>query len=438
MLATETLTSWGRVQRVPHLTARPRWPDELPAAIAEAATAGEGGLAVGLMRSYGDSCLNPGGAAIDMRRLDRVHAFDPASGVLRADAGLSLDALIRLVLPHGWFPAAVPGTAFVTLGGAVANDVHGKNHHLAGTFGRHVRRLGLRRTDGGFHELAPPDALFGATLGGLGLTGVVEWVELQLAPVAGAWLENEDVPFGGLADFFALARESEATHAYTVAWVDCTATGRRLGRGIFSRAVPLADPDRTPHRPPRLRVPVEAPAFTLNRLSVSAFNTARYALKSARRGRRRTHYGAVHFPLDGIEGWNRMYGRPGFYQYQCVVPPETAEAAVAELLRQIAQSGEGSFLAVLKTFGGLESPGWLSFPMAGTTLALDFRNRGAETLKLFERFDSIVAEAGGRLYPAKDGRVGAEMFARGYPRLGEFAAHVDPGLSSSFWRRIRP
>ncbi|HTX47845.1 MAG TPA: FAD-binding oxidoreductase [Caulobacteraceae bacterium] len=434
---TATLTSWGRVVRAPHAVARPRWRDELAALVAQPQSRA-GVLARGLGRSYGDSALNPEGAAIAMEGLDRIHAFDPATGVLRADAGLSLDAVIRLALPHGWFPAVAPGTRFVSLGGAIANDVHGKNHHRAGTFGRRVRRLALLRTDGSMQELTPddPSGLFAATVGGLGLTGLIAWAELQLAPAASAYLDAEDVGFGGLDEFFALAAESDGAHEHTVAWVDCAAGGRSLGRGVFTRANPADDPRRETPPARRWRLPFDLPVQTLNPLTLRAFNAFRYAAKSARKGVRRRPFDSVLFPLDAIEGWNRLYGRHGFYQHQCVVPSGEARDAVAELLRQIAASGQGSFLAVLKTFGPLSSPGLLSFPMEGATLALDFRNAGAPTLALLDRLDRVAAEAGGRLYPAKDGRIGAAMFRSGYPRLAEFVRHVDPGVSSAFWRRV--
>lgn len=435
------MTSWGRVACEAQAVARPRWPDELADLVHGKAAAGEAGLlAAGLGRSYGDSGLNPGGGLIAMGRLDRIHAFDPMIGVLRADAGLSLDTLMQVAVPHGWFPAVVPGTRFVTLGGAIANDVHGKNHHRAGTFGRHVRRLGLLRSDGTTYELTPDDSsgLFAATVGGLGLTGVIAWAEVQLTRVRGAYLDAEDLAFHRLDDFFALVAESDRTYAHTVAWIDCTASGSALGRGIFSRANPADDNRFTPAPRSKISLPVDLPPGLLNSLTLRAFNGAYFALKSQRRGARHTHYAPFFFPLDAIGQWNRLYGRRGFYQYQCVVPPSVAREAVAELLLQIVRSGQGSFLAVLKTFGALKSPGLLSFPAEGTTLALDFRNAGACTLALMERLDRIVAEAGGRLYPAKDGRIGAAMFAAGYPRLGEFVRHRDPGLSSAFWRRVAP
>jgi L-gulonolactone oxidase len=432
--ATDDFLSWGRVVRGACRVARPRHRDELPSLVQRGH---EGGLlAAGLSRSYGDSGLNPGGSVIAMDQLDRVLAFDTETGIIRADAGLSLGDLIRIAVPHGWFPPVLPGTRFVTLGGAVANDVHGKNHHRAGTFGHHVRRLRLRRTDGTLAELGPddPSGLFAATLGGLGLTGVIEQVELQLKP-AGTNLLAEDVPFEHLSDYFRLASESVATHEYTVAWIDCTNSD---GRGIFSRANHASTPERRLKRSPGRSFPLEAPSFALNPMTLRAFNGAYFHAKRLRAGRRQTHYAPFFFPLDAIQNWNRLYGRRGMYQYQCLVPPHAAADAVSEMLAQIAKSGSGSFLAVLKNFGEMASPGLLSFPAPGTTLALDFQNRGTDTLALMERLDAVVAEAGGRLYPAKDGRIGASLFAAGYPNLHTFAAHVDPGMTSAFWRRIRP
>jgi len=435
---TGAITSWGRVVRAPCQFARPAWTEQLPDLIAEGAAAPGKALAIGLSRSYGDSGLNPGGAVIGMTGLDRVRAFDTVTGALRADAGLSLDDLIRIALPRGFFPPVVPGTRFVTLGGAVANDIHGKNHHSAGTFGRHVLRLGLRRTDGAVHDLVRGDPLFSATVGGLGLTGVIEWVELQLQPVAGAWLDAEDVAFGDVGGFFDIAEASE-DFDHTVAWIDCTAQGSALGRGIFSRGNWRSEPDRTPHVvKQKIVLPVDAPSFALNPLTLKAHNIARYAVKSGARGVVRTHYAPFFFPLDAVGGWNRLYGARGFFQYQCVLPSRTARDGTRELLKQIARSGQGSFLAVLKTFGALPSPGLLSFPMEGATLALDFANKGDAALALLDRLDAVVREADGRLYPAKDGRISAAMFADGYPNLDAFRQHVDPGLSSGFWKRVSP
>lgn len=386
-------------------------------------------------RSYGDTCLNAEGALLDMSALDRAISFDSATGVLRAEAGLPLDALLRFSVPRGWFLPTTPGTRFVTLAGAVANDVHGKNHHGAGCFGRHLRRLRLWRTNGEVREIGPDqDAeLFCATVGGLGLTGVIEWIELQLTRIRSAYLNTEIIPFDGLDGFAAVAAESERDWPFTMAWVDCTTPA---GRGLFSRASWASAGKLVPHpRGTWLSVPFEAPSIALNSVTLKAFNTLYYRWGCLRAGPHLAHYSKFFYPLDAMRHWNRLYGRNGMYQYQCVVPPN-APAAIAELLREVAAAGQGSFLAVLKTFGSIPSPGLLSFPREGTTLALDFQNQGSTTAALFHRLDAIVRLAGGRLYPAKDGRMPAAMFRTGYPHWERFAQAVDPGISSDFWRRV--
>ncbi|MFA5950038.1 MAG: FAD-binding oxidoreductase [Hyphomicrobium sp.] len=432
-----TYTSWGRIARVAHPIGRPRYRDEIAPALA-----GRGNgkmLAVGLGRSYGDSVLNSGGALIDMSGLDRVMAFDVETGVLRAEAGLSLDVLLRLIVPRGWFLATTPGTRFVTLGGAVANDVHGKNHHMAGSFGCSVRRLGLVRSDGSHHELDRETGgkLLLATIGGLGLTGIITWVEVDLVRIPSAILDVERIPFANVGSFFRLAEASAKSFEHTVAWIDCANGGSSLGRGIFQRAN-WCEGELTPHAS-RLKavVPFEPPSGALNGFTVRAFNSVYYRMQKRGAPRSRQHYATFFYPLDAIGKWNRLYGRRGFYQYQCVIGPEHAEPAVTELVKQIARVGAGSFLAVLKTLGSRSSGGLLSFPRAGATLALDFANRGDRTLELLGRLDKVVLEAGGRLYPAKDGRVPAAVFRAGYgENLPAFTAQVDPGCSSDFWRRV--
>ena len=417
--------------------ARPSFCDDLDRLIEDGTRDPNRLLACGLRRSYGDSCINDGGAMIDMTALDRFVGFDRDNGFLIAEAGVSLAEILKLVIPAGYFLPVTPGTKFVTLGGAVANDVHGKNHHQAGTIGRWIRQLDLTRSDGTVHSLTSADStgLFAATIGGVGLTGVITRVMLKLAPIASSDMNVETIPFGNLAEFFSLAAESEATHDYTVAWVDCLAKGRTLGRGIFTRARHSNDGGLSVHCGTGLVVPVDAPGFLLNRLSLSAFNEIYY--RFAGRPRQTTmSYNPFFYPLDAIGSWNRLYGRRGFYQYQSVVPPTNAQLATAAMLQTIADAGQGSFLAVLKTFGDVPSPGLLSFPMKGTTLALDFANRGPTTLSLLDKLDAIVREAGGRLYPAKDGRLPPAMFQAGYPALDLFRTHMDPGMSSTFRRRM--
>lgn len=427
--------SWGRVVRASTRRIAPQFRDELDDAMAAVRSAHFSMLGVGLARSYGDSGLNSDQAVIDVRHLDRLIAIDPEAGVVRAEAGASLGALAQVLAPRGFFLPTVPGTRFVTLGGAVANDVHGKNHERAGTFGANVRRIGLRRSDG-YVEIAPGDELFAATVGGLGLTGLIEWVEFGVTRIASTMIDQETTPFDDLDGFFAIAAESKAAYEHTVAWVDCTQGGGKLGRGVFTRGVWAPEGGRAPHTDRSLPIPLEAPSFALNPLTLKAFNIAFDAAQRMKAGKSRVHYAGHFWPLDSLFGWNKLYGPKGFYQYQCVLPWTTSRDGVAEMLRRIARSGEGSFLAVLKTFGDKPSPGLLSFPMPGTTLALDFRNRDGATMKLLASLDDVVREAGGRLYPAKDGRMPPAMFKAGYPALARFADHVDPAFSSDFWRRM--
>jgi FAD/FMN-containing dehydrogenase len=431
------MLSWGRIPHVRMRVAQPGFSSQLRDLVGAEADAPRGMLACGLLRSYGDSALNDDGALIDMTQLDYFIRFDRERGVIEAEAGASLADVLKVTVPAGWFLPVTPGTKFVTLGGAIANDVHGKNHHRAGTFGRWVLKLTLLCSDGSEITVSrdDPSGMFAATVGGLGLTGIITTVTLQLSRIASSNMAVQTIPFGHLRDFFALSKESDASHDYTVAWVDCLARGDRLGRGIFSRARQADDGvlELAENRGPS--VPMDAPGFLLNRLSIAAFNEAYYRL-AGRPKLATVSYDPFFYPLDAIGHWNRLYGRRGFYQYQSVVPPDVAEAATAEMLNAIAAAGQGSFLAVLKTFGAVSSPGLLSFPMQGTTLALDFANRGTSTLALLDRLDRIVREAGGRLYPAKDGRLPPAMFKAGYPSLEQFKTFMDPGMSSTFWRRM--
>lgn len=395
-------------------------------------------LVYGNGRSYGDVCLNDGGQVLLARGLDRFIAFDQETGVLRAEAGVLLAEILELVVPTGWFLPVTPGTCFVTLGGAVANDVHGKNHHRAGTFGHHVRAFELVRSDGSRRVCTPSDNAdwFAATLGGLGLTGLITWVEIQLRAIDGPWIQAESRRFADLAGFFRLSEEADRTHEFTVAWVDCAARGANLGRGILLSgdfAPATAGSGQTPQAHGRLTVPLTPPFSLINRLSLNAFNALYYRKLE---GAFLTHYAPFFYPLDGIGNWNRIYGPKGFLQYQCVLPPATAEPALRDVLGRIAASGEGSFLAVLKRFGDKPSPGLLSFPRPGVTIALDFPFKGEVTLRLLDSLDAVIAVAGGALYPAKDARMSPEMLRRSSPLLERFLPFLDVRLSSGFWKRL--
>jgi FAD/FMN-containing dehydrogenase len=397
-------------------------------------------LPLGNARSYGDSCLNDGGVLLAARGLDHFIAFDPATGVLTCEAGVLFSEILDLSVPQGWFLPVTPGTRFVTVGGAIANDVHGKNHHRAGTFGHHVLAFELLRTDGTRIRCTSAENAewFAATVGGLGLTGVVTWATIQLRRVAGPWMSAESHRFGNLAEFFELSRASDRGYEYTVSWIDCVASGKALGRGLFSRANHApASPDTRPAAGSRsLGVPVTPPISLINPLSLRAFNQLYYHRQRKPVVHATTHYQPFFYPLDSIANWNRIYGPRGFLQYQCVVPPEAAEAAMAELVSSIAVGGAGSFLAVLKQFGEKPSLGMLSFPRPGATLALDFPNGGTPTLDLLDRLDAIVDGVGGAVYPAKDARMSGAHFRRYFPQWEAFSRFIDPGISSSFWRRV--
>jgi FAD/FMN-containing dehydrogenase len=420
-------SSWGRYPHVVQRSVALAWTsDALPAT-------SEPLLAYGMGRSYGDVCLNPEGPVLLTRELRRFLAFDAETGVVRCEAGCTLGEVAELALPRGWFPPVVPGTRFVTVGGAVANDVHGKNHHRTGTLGRHVRALELLRGDGTRLVCGPATnaELFGATVGGLGLTGLMTWVELQLTRVPGPWVEVEALPFETLERFAELASESDKTHAYTVAWVDGLGRGKALGRGLLFRGNHVQGPGPTAPPRPRVTVPFDAPDALLSAPLVRAFNAV-YRRWPRGGVRRRSVWKFLH-PLDAVGAWNRLYGARGLLQHQSVVP---GAEGVRELLDAAAESGQGSFLTVLKTFSDMPSPGLLSFPRPGWTLALDFPGRGAPTLRLLEKLDAVVRAHGGRVYPAKDARMSAATFRAGYPEWKAFSAYVDARFSSGFWHRV--
>jgi FAD/FMN-containing dehydrogenase len=424
------VSSWGRLSALPHevieLGDRSR-------IVAELARGGPG-IAYGLGRSYGDACLNPQGVLWRTAGLDRFMRFDEVAGRLVCEAGVVLRDIQRLALPRGWGLPVLPGTEFVTVGGAIANDVHGKNHHQTGTFGDHVKSLTLLRTDGAAVVCGPaekPDWL-AATVGGLGLTGLIVAAELQLRRVPSSWLEAETIAYSGLEEFFRLSDESHPAWEHALSWIDCTSGDD--GRGLFMRAK-LAAGGHGPWSERRLAMPFVPPVSLVNRLTLRPLNQLYWMLNKRHLGRRIVHYERFLFPLDGVRDWNRLYGPTGFYQYQCVVPREAGTVAIRDMLHAIARSGEGSVLAVLKTFGDRWPSGLLSFARPGVTLALDFQNH-ANIEALFERLDTIVVRAGGRLYPAKDARMPRSMFETGYPRLGEFLKYRDPGISSAMSRRL--
>ena len=390
----------------------------------------------GLGRAYGDAALpsSPGGLVLETTRADRIHSFEPATGRLHCEAGLSLAEILRVFVPRGWFPPVTPGTKFVTVGACVACDVHGKNHHRDGSFGSFVDRVTLCTADGRLVECGPDREreLFLATLGGMGLTGLIVDVTLRLRRVESPWIVLETQGMASLDAMLEGLRLSATHWPYTVGWIDCLARGADLGRGILMRgrhATQVEAGTRRARRAMPLRVPFDAPEWLLNPVFVRWFNRL-YAWSHGTALRRRVvPYDAFFYPLDAVGQWNRLYGRRGFLQYQCVLPRAAGPRPVAILLERLVVAGAASFLAVIKDCGPA-SDAYLSFPMEGTTLALDLPNRGAVTEALVHDLNATVIEHGGRVYLAKDAVTRAEDFARMMPRLAEWRAvreRWDPG-----------
>lgn len=419
------LSGWGRFAAASCTVARPRTQGDLQALIAGA---GEAVIARGMGRSYGDSALNPA-LTIDMTAFCRMLAFDPGTGILEAEAGLSLADIIATFLPRGWFVPVTPGTRFVTLGGMVAADVHGKNHHRAGSFGNFVEWIDLLCPGGDILRCSRQDnpQLFARTLGGMGLTGIILRVALRLLSVETGWIRQRTLAFSNL-DAVMSAFEAAQDSAYSVAWVDCLAGGSALGRSLLflgeharlaDLPAPLAEqPFAIPSRT-AWSVPFTLPAGLLNRFSAKAFNTLYFQLGRRTAADRLVGWEEYFYPLDRLLHWNRLYGARGFVQFQCVIPLEIARRGIGRLLQETAGAGCGSFLAVLKRLGAQESA--FSFPMEGYTLALDFPvNR--KTLELLHRLDAITLEHGGRFYLAKDARLERATLEASDSRVEAFRA----------------
>jgi decaprenylphospho-beta-D-ribofuranose 2-oxidase len=415
------LSGWGNFPRLDVHLLRPRNLDDLRLALSRGPL-----IARGNGRAYGDSAINPA-QTIDMRSFNRMCAFDSTSGQLIAEAGVLLADIISIFLPRGWFPAVTPGTKFVTLGGMIAADVHGKNHHCDGSIRNFVDWIEILDGNGNIRQCSREEdsTLFEYTIGGMGLTGVILRAAIRLRPVESGWIVQNLRPAATLSEAIRLFDENP-TAAYSVAWIDCLARGQKMGRSLvmFGEHATRADlpaerrdkPFSIPARRAK-RFPFDAPSFVLNPWSLALFNEAYYRNGRRRAGRSLLDWDAYFYPLDSIHDWNRLYGRKGFAQFQCVLPLVSSDLGMRVLLDTISKSGQGSFLAVLKRFGA--EGGGLSFPMEGYSLALDFpihRN----TIDLLKRLDSIVLDFGGRFYLAKDARMSADVFSRSEQRRAAF------------------
>jgi len=426
--------SWGRYPRYDARVIPIRWQQDYPANMAGLH---HGALPVGMGRSYGDSCLLKNGNLLLTTDMNRLLSFDPETGLLIAEAGLTLAQVLDFAVPRGFFLTVSPGTKYVTLGGAIANDIHGKNHHIAGTFGNHVTRFELVRSDGSRRICSPTQEAdwYSATIGGLGLTGMITWVELRLRPIVSRMIDYEGIQFHGIDEFLALTQQYKEVE-YTVSWIDCASTGANFARGIFM----LGDHSRVPSElapspEPKLVFPFDAPGFALNHTTVSIFNAVFFNKQMKPRVKVLQDYEPFFYPLDKVLQWNRLYGKAGLLQFQYAIPWESAREGTIAILTEVAKSGLASFLAVLKAFGDVPSPGLMSFPQPGITLALDFPIKVGRTFPLVERLADMTRDYGGRLYPAKDAAMTAAQFQAFYPQWEQLARFKDPLLTSSFWER---
>ncbi len=387
--------------------------------------------------SYGDSCLSVSGKLLDSRSLDNFISFNTETGVLKCEAGVLLSEILRVFVPKGWFLPVTPGTKYITVAGAIANDVHGKNHHFSGSFGHHVQSFELGRSDGSSLICSSTQNTdwFAATIGGLGLTGMIKWAEIKLKPIVNATIDVKNIRFESLKEFFEISKKANQEYEYTVAWIDCLAKDEAMGRGVFMLGNHSEnDGELKVHGSRRINFPVKPPFSLVNRLTLPVMTKVYY--RKPIRIQETKHYNSYFYPLDAISSWNKVYGPKGFFQYQSVIPMDVSYEATKEMLTEIAKQGVGSFLAVLKVFGSFDNVGLMSFPQKGTTLALDFPNNGAVSERLFERLDDIVASAGGRLYAAKDARMSAQFFKESYTNWEKLEEMRDPAILSSFWKRM--
>lgn len=432
-IQTVELSGWGRYPRAVNSVVTPNTLDEATAELNGSV------IARGRGRSYGDAAMLKSGLVLLSERLDRVLEFDAANGLLTAESGLSLDQILRDFVPKGWFLPVTPGTAYVSLGGCIAADVHGKNHHRDGAFGRYVVEFDLALPDGRVLRCSRDEnaELFWATIGGMGLTGIITTVSLQLIPIESAFISVQHLQANDLDQSLELMESRQWDDAYTVAWIDCLSSGKALGRSVFMRGhhATLAELPASARANPLLvklrgqrNVPFDLPSWALNSPAMTAFNKVYYHVQRARRAPFVADYQSFFHPLDSVGNWNRIYGRGGFVQYQLVLPPAQARAGLLQIIEEMRRNRRPSFLSVLKRFGP-EGEGLLSFPIEGYTMTLDIPVRDQGLFPFLDRLDEIVLKFGGRIYLAKDARLRADNFRAMYPRFPEWQrikAKIDP------------
>ena len=392
----------------------------------------------GLGRSYGDVCISDNGKLILTNKLNSLLHFDINNGVIECESGVSINELLNLIVPKGWFLPVVPGTSYVTIGGAIANDIHGKNHHKLGSYGNSILSFDILRSNGEILNCSPSENkdLFSATIGGLGLTGLILSVKIQLIKINSPYMSSGSKRFYSLTEFFEMNSEMEKKHDYTVSWVDFNS--KKGFRGIYlygNHSKKQVSTSSYKTKKFSLTFPFTPPFSFVNNLTLKILNNFYFFLNKDKKNELQ-NYRSFFFPLDVLRNWNRAYGKKGFYQYQFVVPMESAEEVMHLVVDELHKNNHIPALSVLKTFGEIESLGLLSFPMKGLTLAIDIQNKGNKTLNLLDSLDEIILNNHGRIYPAKDCRMSSYTFNQSFKDFEKFCKFVDPKFSSSFFERI--
>ena len=397
-------------------------------------------LSFGRGRSYGDCCLNDGEAIVKSEKLNHFLSFNEHQGILDCEAGVSFEEILNFSVPRGWFLSVTPGTKQVTLGGAIANDVHGKNHHVAGSFGSYIKEIEILRSNGERISCSPTNnqGLFSSTIGGLGLTGFILRATISMKKIESAFLVCRNISFRSIDEFLEISPKYSGQYEYSVAWLDCASKGYKFGRGVLmcGRHATLEESAGKSYKEKKVSIPLDFPSWFLNTCLVRGFNNLYYYVNSKKDYEHVSHYNPFFYPLDVAKNWNRLYGKKGFFQFQCVVPAVHNNKALRALLDKLKRSSFSSYLTVLKEFGNSPSPGLISFPRPGMTICFDLPNQGKKSVLFLEELNSVVVDFGGAIYPAKDATMSPKQFFASYPRIGEFKAFIDPAFSSSFWRRV--
>lgn len=395
------------------------------------------GTIFGNGRSYGDVCLNQNGPII-INKNSKILKFDKIKGIIQVESGCTLENILKITIPNGWMLPVTPGSKFITIGGAIANDVHGKNHHISGSFGNFINSIELLRSNGQIYSLSKfkNKELFNATISGLGLTGQILIAEIQLKKIQSDIICEEIFQFNNIYEYFEIEK-NHRENEYTVAWIDCLSSKKKLGRGIFISGNHKKNivPKKLIFEPKtKMNIKFNFPKFFLNQYSVKIFNQIFWTINKNKK--KDTNLDNFFYPLDKILNWNRIYGRNGFYQFQCIIPEIVSKKGITDLIKEISRSNQGSFLAVLKSHKKETSPGINSFCVHGTSLALDFQNNGKNTINLLKKLETIVINYHGKIYPAKDSLMSSESYKKFYPNWKLLKELKDPKITSSFWERV--